>query len=44
MMMSTVMACGSIVFIVLVIIGIINVVNGEMKELPIIGKYRLIKL
>lgn len=43
-MMSTVMACGSIVFIVLVIIGIINVVNGEMKELPIIGKYRLIKL
>jgi len=29
--------------IVLMIMGIINVVNGEMKELPIVGKYTILK-
>jgi uncharacterized membrane protein len=29
--------------IILIILGVINVVNGEMKELPVIGKFRLIK-
>lgn len=29
--------------VVLAIMGIINVVNGEMKPLPLIGKYQLIK-
>lgn len=29
--------------LVLAILGIINAVKGEMKELPLIGKYRLIK-
>lgn len=28
---------------VLAILGIINAAKGEMKELPLIGKYRLIK-
>lgn len=32
-----------IVFSILAIIGIINAVNGRAKELPIIGKYRLLK-
>ena len=32
-----------IVFSVLAIIGIINALNGRAKELPIIGKYRLLK-
>lgn len=32
-----------IVFAVLCVIGIINVINGQMKELPVIGKYRIIK-
>ena len=32
-----------IVFLVLAIIGIINAVNGQAKELPLIGKYRLLK-
>jgi len=34
---------GSLVLLILAIMGIINVVKGEMKELPIIGKYQLIK-
>jgi uncharacterized membrane protein len=33
-----------IVFTVLVIIGILNALNGRAKELPFIGKYKLIKL
>lgn len=32
-----------IVFAVLCVIGIINVVNGQAKELPVIGKYRILK-
>lgn len=32
-----------IVCLVFAIMGIINAVKGEAKELPIIGKYRLIK-
>ena len=33
----------NVVFLVFTIIGIVNVCNGEEKELPIIGKYRLLK-
>lgn len=33
----------SIVFVILAIMGIINVVNGKAKELPIIGKYKILK-
>ena len=32
-----------VVFLVLAIIGIINVANGSAKELPVIGKIRLLK-
>ena len=31
------------VFFAFAIIGIINVTKGEMKELPVIGKYRILK-
>ena len=31
------------VFAVLAVIGILNAVNGRAKELPLIGKYRLLK-
>lgn len=34
---------GSILLIVLAIIGIINAAKGEMKKLPVIGEYQLIK-
>lgn len=30
-------------FAVLAVIGIINALNGKMKELPLIGKYKLLK-
>ncbi len=32
-----------IVFGVLAILGIINAVNGKAKELPVIGKFRILK-
>lgn len=32
-----------VVFAILAVIGIINVVNGRAKELPLIGKYRILK-
>lgn len=32
-----------IVFTVLAIIGIINALNGKAKELPVIGKYKILK-
>ena len=33
----------SIGVIALIVFGLINVSNGEMKELPIIGKFRILK-
>lgn len=33
----------SILFLVLAIIGIVNVANGQAKDLPIIGKIRILK-
>lgn len=32
-----------IVFLVLAVLGIINAANGEAKELPLIGKFKLLK-
>lgn len=34
---------GSLLCLVLAIMGVINAMNGTMKELPLIGKYKLIK-
>lgn len=34
---------GGFVCLILMVIGIINAYNNKMKELPIIGKYRLIR-
>jgi len=39
-LLSTVVGIASLAFTV---IGIINAVNGQAKELPIIGKYRILK-
>ena len=33
----------SIVFAVLAVIGIINAANGKAKELPVIGKFKILK-
>jgi uncharacterized membrane protein len=33
----------NILLLVLFIMGVINAINGQAKELPVIGKYRLLK-
>ena len=40
---TSILSLVSIVFFVLCIIGIINAANGRAKELPIIGKFKLLK-
>ncbi|MDO4510860.1 MAG: zinc-ribbon domain-containing protein [Bacteroidales bacterium] len=40
---SVILPLAGLVFLVLAIMGIINAVKGEFKELPIIGKYRILK-
>lgn len=32
-----------LVFFILLIVGILNAANGKAKELPIVGKYRILK-
>lgn len=39
----TIIGLVGIVFAVLAVIGIVNAVNGRAKELPLIGKYKLLK-
>lgn len=33
----------NVILLVLFIMGVINAINGEAKDLPVIGKYRLLK-
>lgn len=40
---GTVLNLVYIVFTVLAVIGIINALNGKAKELPVIGKYKILK-
>lgn len=40
---SSIFSLVSLVFLVLAVIGIVNVSNGKAKELPIIGKFKLLK-
>ena len=35
---------GTVLSLVLMVMGILNAMNGVEKELPVIGKYRLLKL
>lgn len=39
----SIIALVSLVFLVLLIIGIMNAANGRAKELPIIGKFKILK-
>ena len=41
--LTTVLSLVWIVFTVLAVIGIINTVKGKAKELPVIGKFRILK-
>ena len=40
---SSIIGLVSLVFLVLAVLGIINAANGKAKELPIIGKFKLLK-
>jgi len=40
---SSLLSLVSLVFLVLAIIGIVNAANGKAKELPVIGKIKLLK-
>ena len=41
--LSSIIGIFSRVFIVLAVIGIVNAANGKAKELPVIGKYKILK-
>ncbi len=40
---SIISPLGGIVVLVLLVMGILNAINGEMKPLPVIGQYQLLK-
>ncbi len=40
---SSIIGLVSLVFLILAVIGIINAANGKAKELPVIGKFKILK-
>lgn len=42
-LLTTILGLVNIVFLVLLVIGIMNAVNGRAKELPVIGKFKILK-
>ena len=40
---SSIIGLCSLVFLVLAVLGIVNVANGRAKELPVIGKFKILK-
>ncbi len=40
---GTILGLVNLVFLAMLIIGIINAVNGRAKELPVIGKFKILK-
>ncbi|MGX8797761.1 hypothetical protein ACR6HW_17145 [Fusibacter sp. JL298sf-3] len=34
---------GTVLTVILFVIGVVNALNGQEKELPVVGRYRLIK-
>jgi len=43
LVVGTILGYASWLFLVLCVIGIVNVAKGEMKPLPVIGKYKILK-
>ncbi len=43
LLVSTILSLIGIVFFIMTIIGIVNAVNGKAKELPTIGKFKILK-
>ncbi len=42
-LLSTVLGLANIVFFVMLVLGILNAAGGKAKELPVIGKFRILK-
>ncbi len=42
-LVGTILGLVNLVFLVLLIMGIINAANGRAKELPVIGKFKILK-
>ncbi len=42
-LLSTVLGLVNLVFLVMAVLGILNAANGKAKELPVIGKFRILK-
>jgi len=40
---GTLLGLVNLVFLVMLVIGIMNAVNGRAKELPVIGKFKILK-
>ena len=40
---SSVLSIGNLILLILAIIGIFNVFKGEMKDLPVIGHFRIVR-
>ncbi len=40
---SAILGLVNLVFLVMLILGIVNAANGKAKELPVIGKFRILK-
>lgn len=40
---SVVMGLANLIFLVFIVVGIMNALNGKAKELPIIGKFKILK-
>ena len=40
---TSILSLLSLIFLVLAILGIVNAANGKAKELPVIGKFKLLK-
>lgn len=40
---STILSIVNIVFVIFTVLGIVNAANGKAKELPLIGKFRILK-
>jgi len=40
---GTLLGLVNLVFLVMLVLGIMNAVNGRAKELPVIGKFKILK-
>ena len=42
-LVGTLLGLVNLVFLVMLVLGIVNAANGRAKELPVIGKFKILK-